>query len=78
MVARAWHDDKELEICTAGLEFELGCASLIRVQEKQGFTHLSGPAKYIFREGGILESKIKKHGTWQSTLNETPYWKNKH
>jgi len=37
-----------LEICTAGLEFESGLASLVRVWNSRGFIHSPGPIKYVF------------------------------
>ena len=45
-----WRDDKELEICTAGLEFESGRTSFVRAWDNRGFTHSSGPTKCAFQE----------------------------
>jgi len=36
--AEAYCDDKELEICTTGLEFESERAPLVRVWNSRGFT----------------------------------------
>jgi hypothetical protein len=41
----AWHDGKGFEICTAGLEFKSGRASLIRVWDSRDFTRSPGPTK---------------------------------
>jgi len=45
-------------ICTAGLEFESGRASLVRAWDGQGFTRSLGPTKCSFRKVGF--SQIKK------------------
>jgi hypothetical protein len=46
----AWRDGKELEIYTAGLEFESGRTPLVRAWDSRSFTRSSGPTKYAFQE----------------------------
>jgi len=45
----ACRDDKGLEICTAGLEFESGRAPLIRAWDSRSFICSPGPTKYAFQ-----------------------------
>jgi hypothetical protein len=45
----AEHDNKGLEICTAGLEFESGRAPLVRAWDSWSFTRSPGPTKCAFR-----------------------------
>ena len=57
---RVWRDGKELEICTAGLEFESRRAPLVRAWDSRRFTRLSGPTKYAFQKVDFLKFKKKK------------------
>jgi hypothetical protein len=43
-----WRDNKELEICKAGLEFESGRAPLILAWDSWGFTRSPEPIKCAF------------------------------
>jgi hypothetical protein len=43
-----WRDDKEFEICTASLEFESECTSIVRAWNNGGFTRSLKPTKYDF------------------------------
>ena len=54
----AEHDNKGLEICTAGLEFKSGRASLVRTWDNRSFTRSPGPTKYAFQ--GIEFPRIQK------------------
>jgi hypothetical protein len=56
----AWRDDKGFEICTAGLEFELGRAPLVRAWDSRGFTCSPGPIKYTFLRVRFPRIKKKK------------------
>jgi hypothetical protein len=56
-----WWDDKEREICTAGLEFESGRASLVRACDSWSFTRSPGPTKCASRRWGFLKFKKKKN-----------------
>jgi hypothetical protein len=53
-------DDKGFEMCTAGLEFESGRASLIRAWNSRGFTRSPEPTKCTFQEVGFLRIQKKK------------------
>jgi len=55
----ALHDGKRFEIYTAGLKFELGRASLIRVWDNRGFTRSSRPTKCAFKE--VRFPRIQKY-----------------
>jgi len=55
----AWCDDKGLEICTAGLEFESGRASLVRAWDSWGFSRSPRPTKCTFRGWGSSNPKKK-------------------
>ena len=44
----ARRNDKGFEICTAGLEFESGCAFLVRAWDNQSFTRLPELTKCTF------------------------------
>ena len=46
----AQRDGKELEIYTAGLEFESGRAPLVKAWDNRDFTRSPGLTKYTFRE----------------------------
>jgi hypothetical protein len=50
----------ELEICTAGLVFKSGRASLVRAWDRRGFTRSPGPTKCAFREVRIPRIQKKK------------------
>jgi hypothetical protein len=56
----AQREGKRFEIYIAGLEFELGRASRVRVWDSRSFTHSPGLTKCAFRGWGFLESKKKK------------------
>jgi len=53
-------DGKEFEICTAGLEFESGRASLVRAWDSWGFTRSLEPIKCAFWEDGFSSNPKKK------------------
>jgi len=53
-----WRDDKKLEICTVGLEFESGRTPLVRTWDNRSFTCSSGPIKYAFRGSVFSNPKI--------------------
>jgi hypothetical protein len=55
----AWRDDKRLEICTAGLEFESGCAPLVKAWDNRGFIRSPGSTKYTFSRVGFPRIKKK-------------------
>jgi hypothetical protein len=55
-----WCDDKELEICTVGLEFESGRTSLVRACDSWSFTCSPGPTKCASGKWGFLKFKKKK------------------
>ena len=54
----SWRDDKKLEICTVGLEFESGRTPLVRTWDNWSFTCSSGPIKYAFRGSVFSNPKI--------------------
>ena len=54
------YDDKEFQICTAGLKFKSGHIFFIRVWNNQDFTRLSRLTKYAFQEQGFLELKKRR------------------
>ena len=56
-----WRDDKELEICIAGLKFESGRVSIVRAWNSRGFTRSPKPTKYVFWEMGLISSNSKKN-----------------
>jgi hypothetical protein len=56
-----WRDGKELEICTAGLEFESGRAPLVRAWNSRGFIRSHGPTKYIFQKIKFPQIQKKKN-----------------
>jgi hypothetical protein len=55
----AWRDDKRLEICTAGLEFESGRAPLVKAWDNRGFIRSPGSTKYTFSRVGFPRIKKK-------------------
>ena len=54
------YDDKEFQICTAGLKFKSGHIFFIKVWNSQGFTRLSRLTKYAFQEIEFQRIKKKK------------------
>ena len=78
----AWCDGKGLEICTAGFEFELGRAPLVRAWNSRGFTRSPGLTKCAFwrvefprikkknDQQNPIEQNIKD--TWHFVLQEYP------
>jgi hypothetical protein len=54
-------DDKELEICIAGLEFESGRVFIVRAWNSRGFTRSPKPTKYAFWKMGLISSNSKKN-----------------
>jgi hypothetical protein len=59
-VKRTRRDDKELEICTTSLEFELEHAPIVRTWDSQGCTRSPESTKCAFREVGFSQIKKKQ------------------
>jgi len=60
-------DGKGFEICTAGLEFESGCAPFERIWNSRGFTPLPGSTKCDFQEVRFPRIQKKKKELVHST-----------
>jgi len=58
----AWRDDKRLEIYTAGLEFELGRAPLVRAWDSRVLLAHLGSQSMLF---GVGFSRIKKKKSYE-------------
>jgi len=57
----AYRNGKEFEICTTDLEFESGCASLVRAWNSWGFTPSPEPTKCAFWGNEVSSNPKKKN-----------------